>query len=228
MLKARPGIMEIAPYKGGDSKLAGQQRVIRLASNESPLGPSPQAVRAYRDRADELHRYPDGGQDALRAAIAGHHRLPADQVVCGAGSDELIGLLVRAYAGPGDEVLYSEYGFLMYAIAAKGAGATPVAAPERDYTADVDALLARVTPRTRVVLLANPNNPTGSLLPAAAVRRLHAGLPKDALFVIDAAYAEYVDSGDYEDGAALVAAHGRPRRSRRPAPPAMAPEAPAP
>jgi len=143
----------------------------------------------------------------LRTAIAAHHRLPVEQIVCGAGSDELISLLVRAYAGPGDEVLYSEYGFLMYAIAAKGAGATPVAAPERDYTADVDAMLARVTPRTRVVLLANPNNPTGSLLPAAAVRRLHAGLPKDVLFVIDAAYAEYVDSADYEDGAGLVAAY---------------------
>jgi histidinol-phosphate aminotransferase len=207
MVKPRPGIMDIAPYKGGDSKLPGQQRVIRLASNESALGPSPQAIRAYRELADELHRYPDGGQDALRAAIAAHHRLPVDQIICGAGSDELISLLVRAYAGPGDEVLYSEYGFLMYAIAAKGASATPVAAPERDYTADVDAMLARVTPRTRVVLLANPNNPTGSLLPAAAVRRLHAGLSRDVLLVIDAAYAEYVDRADYEDGAALVATH---------------------
>ncbi len=207
MLKARPGIMDIAPYKGGDSKLAGQQRVIRLASNEGPLGPSPKAIRAYHDLADELHRYPDGGQEGLRTAIAAHHSLPADQIVCGAGSDELISLLVRAYAGPGDEVLYTEYGFLMYPINAKGAGATPVAAPERDYTADVDALLARVTPRTRVALLANPNNPTGSLLPATELRRLQAGLPKDVLFVIDAAYAEYVDGGDYEDGAALVAAH---------------------
>jgi len=207
MLKARPGILDIAPYKGGDWQLSGHQRVIRLASNEGPLGPSPQAIRAYRELADELHRYPDGGQEELRAAIAGQHGLPADQIVCGAGSDELISLLVRAYAGPGDEVLHSEYGFLMYAIAAKGAGATPVAAPERDYTTNIDALLARVTPRTRVVLLANPNNPTGSLLPAGEVRRLHAGLPKDVLLVVDAAYAEYVDSADYEDGAALVAAH---------------------
>ncbi|HUL10098.1 MAG TPA: histidinol-phosphate transaminase [Candidatus Acidoferrum sp.] len=207
MLKARPGIMDIAPYKGGDSTLPGQQRVIRLASNEGPLGPSPLAIRAYRDLAEELHRYPDGGQEELRAAIAAQHGLPAEQIVCGAGSDELISLLVRAYAGPGDEVLYSQYGFLMYPIAARGAGATPVAAPERDYTADVDAMLARVTPRTRVVLVANPNNPTGSLLPAADVRRLHAGLPKDVLLVVDAAYAEYVDSADYEDGALLVAAH---------------------
>jgi histidinol-phosphate aminotransferase len=198
--------MEIAPYKGGDSKLPGQARVIRLASNESALGPSPQAVRAYRKLSDELHRYPDGGHEALRAAIAAQHVLPAEQIVCGAGSDELISLLVRAYAGPGDEVLHSQYGFLMYAIAAKGAGATPVAVPERGYTPDVNALLAHVREQTRIVLLANPNNPTGTLLPAAEIRRLHAGLPRDVLFVLDSAYAEYV-SGDYEDGAALVAAH---------------------
>lgn len=208
MPRVRPGIMDIAPYKGGDSTLPGQQRVIRLASNEGALGPSPHAVRAYRKLSDELHRYPDGGHEALRAAIAAQHNLPAEQIVCGAGSDELISLLVRAYAGPGDEVLHSQYGFLMYAIAAKGAGATPIAAPEREYTADVDALLAHVREPTRVVLLANPNNPTGSLLPAAAVRRLHGGLPTDVLFVLDSAYAEYVEGGDYEDGAALVAAHG--------------------
>src|SRR5262249_51793419 len=153
MVKPRRGILDIEPYKGGDSKLPGQQRVIRLASNEGPLGPSPAAIRAYRDLADELHRYPDGGQEELRNAIAAQHRLPADRIVCGAGSDELISLLVRAYAGPGDDVLYSQYGFLMYPIAAKGAGASPVTAPERNYTADVDALLARVTSRTRVVLL---------------------------------------------------------------------------
>jgi histidinol-phosphate aminotransferase len=200
--------MDIAPYRGGESKLVGQQRVIRLASNESPLGPSPHAVRAYRRFSDELHRYPDGGHEALRAAIAARHGLPADRIVCGAGSDELIGLLVRAYAGPGDDVLHSQYGFLMYAIAAKGAGATPVAAPERDCAADVGAMLEHLTPRTRVVLLANPNNPTGSLLPAAEVRRLHAGLPADALLVLDSAYAEYAEGAGYEDGAALVAAHG--------------------
>jgi histidinol-phosphate aminotransferase len=207
MLQARPGIMDIAPYRGGDFRLPGQPRVMRLASNESPLGPSPQAVAAYRALAGELHRYPDGGHDALRAAIATRHGLEAERIVCGAGSDELITLLVRAYAGPGDEVLHSQYGFLMYPLAAKGAGATPVAAPERDYCADVDALLARVTARTRVVFLANPNNPTGSLLSAVEVRRLHAGVPRNVLFVLDSAYAEYVDGADYEDGAALVAAH---------------------
>src|SRR5215470_15676208 len=192
------------------NRLSGFRHLWPLGGYAMPLssadleGPSAWEIRAYRDLAEELHRYPDGGQEELRAAIAAQNGLPAEQIVCGAGSDELISLLVRAYAGPGDEVLYSQYGFLMYPIAAKGAGATPVTAPERDYTADVDAMLARVTPCTRAVMLANPNNPTGSLLPAAEVRRLHARLPKDVLLVVDAAYAEYVDRADYEDGAVLV------------------------
>lgn len=208
MLKARPGIMDIAPYKGGDAKLPGQTRVMRLASNESPLGPSPRAVEAYRALASELHRYPDGAAEELRTAIGRAHGLPAEQIVCGAGSDELISLVTRSYAGIGDEVLYSQYGFLMYAIAAKTVGATPVAVPARDYGADVDAMLAKVTPRTRIVFLANPNNPTGTLLPAAEVRRLHKGLPDDVLFALDSAYAEYVAGPDYEDGSALVRGHG--------------------
>jgi histidinol-phosphate aminotransferase len=200
----RPGILDIAPYVGGEAGLAGQQRVIRLASNESPLGPSPQAVAAYRALAGELHRYPDGGAHALREAIGRQFGLDPALVVCGAGSDELIGLLTRAYAGPGDEVLYSRHGFLMYAIAAKSVGATPVAAPERDLTADVDALIAAVTARTRILFLANPNNPTGSCLSADAVNRLRAALPDDVLLVIDAAYAEYVGRNDYDPGIAAV------------------------
>jgi len=207
MLPVRPGIMDIAPYVGGDATAPGVNRVIRLASNENPLGASPAAVAAYRDLAGELHRYPDGSATALRRAIAEAEGLAADRIVCGAGSDELISLLVRAYAGPGDEVLYSAHGFLMYAIAARSVGAAPMAAPERDLKADVDALLARVTPRTRVLFLANPNNPTGSYLSGAEVARLHAGLPPDVLLVIDAAYAEYADAPDYDDGAALVRQH---------------------
>lgn len=200
----RPGILDIAPYVGGEAGLAGQQRVIRLASNESPLGPSPQAMAAYRAHADELHRYPDGGARALREAIGRQYGLDPARLVCGAGSDELIGLLTRAYAGPGDEVLYSQHGFLMYAIAAKSVGATPVAAPERDLTADVDALIAAVTARTRILFLANPNNPTGSCLASDAVTRLRAALPDDVLLVIDAAYAEYVGRNDYDPGIAAV------------------------
>ena len=200
----RPGILDIAPYIGGEAGLAGQQRVIRLASNESPLGPSPRAAEAYRALAGELHRYPDGAAQALRDAIGRTFDLDPARIVCGAGSDELIGLLTRAYAGPGDEVLYSRHGFLMYAIAARSVGATPVAAAERDLTADVDALIAATTARTRILFLANPNNPTGSILPADTVRRLREALPDDVLLVIDAAYAEYVGRNDYEPGAALV------------------------
>lgn len=206
-LKVRPGILDIAPYVGGESSLAGRSRVVRLASNEGALGASPRAIEAYRQIAAELHRYPDGGAHALRDAIGRRHDLDPARIVCGAGSDELIGLLARAYAGPGDEVLYSRHGFLMYPIAARSVGATPVTAPETDLTADVGALLDRVTDRTRIVFLANPNNPTGSYLPLDALRRLHAGLPPGVLLVIDAAYAEYVGRDDYDSGTALVAEH---------------------
>jgi histidinol-phosphate aminotransferase len=205
-LTPSPGILEISPYVGGESAAPGRNRAIRLASNENPLGPSPRAAAAYVALRDELHRYPDGGAAALRRAIADSEGLDAARIVCGAGSDELISLLVRAYAGPGDEVLHSAHGFLMYAIAAKTAGATPVAAPERDLTADVDALLARVGARTRLVFLANPNNPTGSYLTRDTVRRLRLGLPDQVLLVLDAAYAEYVTADGYDDGTALVEA----------------------
>lgn len=203
-LQARPGIMEIAPYVGGEAEIPGMERVLRLASNENALGPSPRAIEAYRELSDSLHRYPDGGATALRKAIADTLGLAADRIVCGAGSDELISLLARAYAGPGDEVLYSRHGFLMYPISAKGVGAKPVAVPERDLTADVDAMLAAVTERTRIVFLANPNNPTGSYLPEEELARLHKGLPASVLLVIDAAYAEYVTRNDYSAGVDLV------------------------
>ena len=200
------GILDIAPYRGGEADAPGVARPIRLASNESALGPSPRAIAAYRALAEEIHRYPDGGSDALRHALARHHGLDADRIVCGNGSDELIGLLTKAYAGPGDEVVMSRHGFLMYPIAAKAAGADVVVASEANLTADVDALLKAVTPRTRIVFLANPNNPTGTYLPGEAVKRLHARLPSSVLLVIDAAYAEYVQRNDYDPGIALVAA----------------------
>ena len=200
----RPGILDVAPYVGGESKAEGANRVIRLASNENALGPSPKAIAAYEAEKGALHRYPDGGALALRQAIAAAEGLPAEQIVCGAGSDELIALLVRAYAGPGDEVLTSAHAFLMYGISARTAGAALVAAPETALTADVDALLARVTEKTRILFLANPNNPTGSYISEAALRRLHAGLPPSVLLVIDAAYAEYVTAPDYPQAAGLV------------------------
>ena len=205
--KPRPGILDIAPYVGGEAQIPGVKRAIKLASNESALGPSPKAIAAYRKVAKDLHRYPDGGADRLRGAIAERYGLEPAQIVCGAGSDELIAMLCRAYAGPGDEVLYSEFGFLMYAISAKSAGATPVKAPERDYTAHVDSLLARVNERTRLLFLANPNNPTGTYLANDELARLRQRLSPQVLLVIDAAYAEYVDRNDYSPGVDLVRNH---------------------
>src|SRR5947209_14879108 len=199
-----PGILDIAPYVGGESKAEGVERPIRLASNESALGPSPKAVAAYKALAGEMHRYPDGGAERLRAALGRHHGLDPARIVCGSGSDELIALLQRAYAGPGAEVLYSRHGFLMYPIGTKAVGATPVAVPERELTADVDGFLARVTERTRLVFIANPNNPTGTYLSADELARLHAGLPRHVVLAIDAAYAEFVNRNDYEPGIALV------------------------
>lgn len=204
--RPRPGILDIAAYVGGEHKAPGANRTLRLASNENPLGASAAAIAAYRAEEGDLHRYPDGSAAALRQAIAAAEGLEAERIVCGAGSDEIISLLMRSYAGPGDEVLYSAHGFLMYPIAAKGVGATPVAVPERNLTADVDGLLAAVTGRTRLVFLANPNNPTGSLLPDGEVRRLAEGLPADVMLVLDSAYAEYVEAADYDAGAALVRA----------------------
>ena len=204
MLTPRPGIMKISPYVGGESALDGQQRIIKLSSNEGALGPSPKAMAAYTAEAASLHRYPDGGANRLRDAIGSHFGLDAKQIVCGNGSDELISMLCRAYAGPDDEILYSEHGFLMYPISAHTVGATPVSAPETDLTANVDALLAAVTDRTRIVFLANPNNPTGTYLPKDEVARLRAGLPDRTLLVIDAAYAEFVSRNDYDPGNELV------------------------
>jgi histidinol-phosphate aminotransferase len=200
----RPGIMTIKPYVGGDSAVAGAHTVIKLASNESALGASPRAVAALQDSAARIHRYPDGHCTALRQSLAALHGLQAEQIVCGAGSDELIALLCRAYAGPGDEVLYTVHGFLMYPIAARSVGATPLAVAETDLTADVDALLDAVTPRTRLIFIANPNNPTGTYLPMRALERLRRALPEHVLLVIDAAYAEYVDKQDYASGEAMV------------------------
>jgi histidinol-phosphate aminotransferase len=204
MLQPRPGVLEIAPYVGGKSTAGGTAEPIKLSSNEAALGASPRARAAFVEMGAKLHRYPDGGAVDLRAAIARHHDLDAARIVCSAGSDELISLLAKAYAGPGDEVLLSRHGFLMYPIAAHAAGATPVMADERNLTTDVDALLAKVTPATRIVFLANPNNPTGTYISTAEVRRLHAGLPDNVLLVLDAAYAEFVDAEDYEAGVRLV------------------------
>lgn len=200
----KPGILDISAYVPGKSGAKGA-KVHKLSSNESPIGASAKAIAAYRSAADTLELYPDGAATALRTAIANRYGLMADNIVCGAGSDELLQLLAHAYLGPGDEAIYSQYGFLVYPIAIQSNGATPVVAPERDYLADVDAILARVTGKTRMVFLANPNNPTGRYLAFSEVKRLHAGLPANVLLVLDAAYAEYVRCNDYEAGLELVA-----------------------
>ena len=187
----KAGILDIAPYVGGKSKAKPGVKVVKLSSNETPLGASPLAVKAYTDGATTLHRYPDGNAALLREAIAEVYKIPVERIVCGAGSDELIAFLIHAYAGPGDEVLYSEYGFLMYKIYAQGAGATPVTAPEKNLRTDVDAILAKVTPRTKIVFIANPNNPTGSYITKTEMKRLHDGLPAHVILAIDGAYSEY-------------------------------------
>jgi histidinol-phosphate aminotransferase len=197
--------MAIDAYLPGKSGVSGLAKVHKLSSNESPLGPSPRAIEAFRASADQLAFYPDGSASALRDAIGRRYGLDAEQIICGNGSDELISLIAHVFLRPGDEGLYSQYGFLEYPIAIRAAGATPVAAKETRETADVDALLAKVGARTKIVYLANPNNPTGTYLPFAEVKRLHAGLPADALLVLDAAYAEYVARNDYAAGIELVA-----------------------
>lgn len=200
----KPGILDVSPYLGGESKIAGVDRVIKLASNEGVLGPSPKAMEAYIRKAKTLHRYPDGSARKLRGALAAAYGLDAGRIVCGSGSDELLEMLARAYAGVGDEVMYTEHGFLMYPICAKGVGATPVAVPEKNLYADVDALIARAGENTKILFLANPNNPTGTYIPDSEIRRLREGLPEHVLLVIDAAYAEYVARNDYCSGSQLV------------------------
>jgi histidinol-phosphate aminotransferase len=200
----RPGVMDIPLYEGGKSRIQGVSRVIKLSSNEAALGPSPKAVAAFAERQSALHRYPAGDSADLRTAIAEVHGLDPACIMCGAGSDEILSLVCRAFAGQGDEVIHTAHGFLMYGIYARSVGANPVVVPERDLTADISAILAAVTLHTRIVFLANPNNPTGTYLPRAAVESLRAGLREDIVLVLDAAYAEFMDAPDYNDGTALA------------------------
>jgi len=198
----QPGILDIALYQGGASTIAGISNVTKLSSNENPFGPGEAAKKIYQKLAFELHRYPSSDHAALRAAIGDVHSVDPERVICGQGSDEIIAFLCQAFAGPGDEVIHTEHGFAMYRISAMANGATPVEVPERERVTDVDAILAACTERTRLVFLANPNNPTGTMVGEAELARLARGLPEQVLLVIDGAYAEYVDG--YDGGAALV------------------------
>ena len=202
----KPWIEQIHAYVPGKSASDDGRPLIKLSANENPLGCSPAALEALQDVARPA-AYPDPNAAALRTAIAGLHGIEPERIVCGTGSDELLNLAAQGFAGPGDEVLFSDYSFSVYDIAARRCGAVPVVAPATNYGADVDALLGCVTDRTRVVYLANPNNPTGTYLSRREVARLHAGLRKDILFVLDQAYAEYLDPGDDDAGLALAGAH---------------------
>lgn len=203
----KPWILGIAPYVPGRSTTDSGVKAIKLSSNENPLGTPPAAQVAFDSVRGTLERYPDAGATALREAIGALHGLDPERIIYGTGSDEILHLAAGAYAGPGDEVIYVRHGFAVYDIAARRVGATPVVAPDRDYATDVDALLACVTDRTRVVFVANPNNPTGTYAPRAEIERLHAGLPASVLLVIDQAYAEYLAPGEEDGALALAASH---------------------
>ncbi|MBS0282811.1 MAG: histidinol-phosphate transaminase [Proteobacteria bacterium] len=200
----KPWIMEIAPYIPGRSTTDDGRKVAKLSANENPLGTSPRAREAFAAAATSLERYPDASATELRETLAAKHGLDPARIIYGNGSDEVLHLAAGAFAGPGDEVIYVNYGFSVYPIATRRVGATPVVAPDKDYATDVDAILAAVTPRTRIVFVANPNNPTGTYAPRAEIERLHAGLRRDILLVLDHAYAEYIDGEDDDGGMALA------------------------
>lgn len=207
----KPGILEISPYVGGRSSVPGMAKVFKLSSNESPLGPSPAALAAMDQAKASLSLYPEGSGAMLRQALADFHKLDAGRIVTsGDGSDALLTMLANAYLRPGDEVVFSQHAFLVYKIATLANSAKPVLVPEKNTNqaikVDVDAMLAAVTPNTRMVYIANPNNPTGSYLNREEMARLHAGLPTEVLLVIDAAYGEYVTAKDYEAGIEMASA----------------------
>ena len=207
-LLPRPSILSIEPYVGGESKIPGVNRIIKLSSNEGAFGPPPLAQEAIIASARDAHRYPDGGATRLREAIGEKFGLDPARIVCGNGSDELIAYLILAYGGEGTELIMPAHGFVMYDLTGRYAGCRVIKVPERNLLADVDAMLAAVGPRTKLVCLVNPNNPTGALLPQSEVRRLRAGLRDDILLILDSAYAEYVTDPDYDPGQALVDASG--------------------
>jgi histidinol-phosphate aminotransferase len=201
-IEPQPGILDIALYVGGKATAMGGAEPVKLSSNENPFGPSPKALEAYQRAGHQLHRYPNTDHAALRQAIGEQHGLDPDRIICGVGSDEVLQWLCQAYAGPGDEVIHTEHGFLMYKIGAQAVGATPVEVPERDRVTDVDAILAAATDRTRLVFIANPNNPTGTMIGGNALARLADGLPARCLLVLDGAYAEFVEG--YDGGVSLI------------------------
>ncbi|MFN7397830.1 MAG: histidinol-phosphate transaminase [Sandaracinobacter sp.] len=202
--RPNPWIGEIDAYVGGSAKGGGHADPVKLSSNENPWGASPRALAALAAAAGTSNRYPDGGAAALRAKIGALYGLDPDRIVCGTGSGDMLQLLPAIYCAPGDTVVHVQHGFMLYPITARRAGAKPIEAPDRDFTADVDAILKTVRADTRIVILANPNNPTGTMIEAAEVARLHAGLRDDVLLVLDQAYTDYLDGPDPDGGLALA------------------------
>lgn len=198
----QPGIMEIALYKSGEAAIAGQAEVLKLSANESPYGPSDKAKAAFARTAATLHRYPGTDHAELRGAIGTVHGLDPERIICGVGSDEVLQFVAQAYAGAGDEVIHTAHGFAMYPILAHAVGATPVCVPEYARRVDVEAILAACTPATRIVFIANPGNPTGTILSPQELARLADGIPKHAVLVLDGAYTEFAEGHD--GGAALA------------------------
>ena len=201
-IKPQPGIMKIDLYEGGASQLEGQDEVVKLSSNENPLGPSPKAVEAYSMSGEALHRYPSSSHNKLRHAISKVLNLPSENIICGVGSDEIISLLCQTFSGQGDEVIYTEHGFAMYKISALSAGANPIAVEEKNRTTDINNILNKCNKNTKLIFIANPNNPTGTMINLKQVQELARKIPKQVLMVLDGAYAEYVD--DYDGGIQLV------------------------
>ena len=201
-IKPQPGIDQIVIYESGVASVEGVSNVVKLSSNENPFGPSEGSIEAFRRVSHQLHRYPSSDQQTLRAAIGTAHDLDPERIICGVGSDEIISFLCQAYAGPGDEVIHTEHGFALYRICALAAGATPVEVKERDRVTDIDAILAACTLKTRLVFIANPNNPTGTMISEAEVNHLANALPDHVLLVLDGAYVEYISG--FDGGAKLI------------------------
>lgn len=201
-IEVQPGIMEIALYQGGQSTVDGVSDIVKLSSNENPYGAGDAAKEAYRKAGLNLHRYPNTDHAELRGAIAEVHGLNAEQIICGVGSDEVLQFIAQSFAGPGDEIIYTEHGFSMYPILAHACGATPVKVAERERVVDVDAILNACTEKTKIVFIANPANPTGTMVGGNEVARLADGLPEGCILVHDGAYTEYVEG--FDGGAGLV------------------------
>lgn len=200
----RPEIMTIHPYVAGESEIAGVNRTIKLSSNEGAFGVPPLARTAIIAAASESYRYPDGGADKLRAALGKRWGLDPARIVCGAGSDDLLYQFCLTYGGPGRDIIMSAHGFTIYEIAGVYAGSRVIKVPERNLTVDLDAMLAAVSPATKLMFIANPNNPTGSMVTHDELVRFRTALPAEVLLVIDAAYAEYVTHPGYDAGVRLV------------------------